>query len=264
MLVFKKIFFLALFFLALLKLSIASGDKINKDSLEKVLIVNSLESIVKADTNIIYDYVDIYELDSIIHGLENIKKIHFKKLFYQGHIREKFPYFDNKIVELKKVSISGKKLKDIPSFIIIDSLNELIIEANNYEIDFDLRKCKKMEVLSLYIKNTYNQLDKICQLEKLNKLVIQEKSNKILKELGCLKKLTNLTSIYLSIRVDHLSDLLTLPNLKELYIANKISYKVVNKNIDYFKKLKKVYFWNFTGTKVEESLLKNELKGIWQ
>lgn len=260
----KRNYIVTFVFLTLLKLSATDLYKMNKDSLTNFLIINSLESIVKADTNTIYDYVDIYELDSIINGLENLNKLHFKKLFYQGHIRKNFPYFNNKVLELKMASISGKRLKDIPSFIIVDSLNELMIEAKNYKIDFDLRKCKKMKELDLYTKNTYSQLDKICQLDNLNKLVIQEKSEKIIKELGCLKNLTNLSSIHLSIKLDHLTDLLALPKLNELYIYNKITYKAITQNIKFYKKLKKVYFWNFTGTKIEESLLKNELKGIWQ
>ena len=255
----RRNYLLIFAFIALFKVSIGNT---NKDTL-KALIVYSLKDIINADTNFIYDYVDVYELDSLIHRLEFLERLHFRKLFYQGHIRKNFPYSLGKVEELKEVSVSGRKLKDLPSFIIFDSLVYLNIEANNYRINFELSKCTKLERLALYTKNTYEKLDQICLLNNLKALVIQERSGKVLKDLGCLKNLKKISFLYLSLSTDHLNELLAFTSLDDLYIANRISYDSIRSNISFFKKMKQIHFLDFHGSTEQENMLRKELEGIW-
>lgn len=235
-----------------------------EDSLNRYLIIQSSSDILMADTSIIYKHIFVYEHDSLIHELKSIENLHFRKFTYDGSIRFMFPVFNKKHTEISEATISGKKLRNIPSFIGHEALLELTIETFNYKIDIDISKFKNLIKLALYTKNTYQKLNEICKLEHLEELVLQEKSSKTLSSLDCLANLKKIKTLYVSYKLDNIKDLLVFSELKKLYIANKISYKFISNNLPFFKQFEKVSFWNFTGTMAQKSLLKKELKGIWQ
>src|SRR6185369_13253729 len=89
----------------------------SQGKVDSILAINSNNDIKLEDTAFVFAYVDIQEFDTLYSNLDLLDRFHFKKLYYQGHIRKRFPTYKRHVKELQKVNIVGKNLEDIPSFV---------------------------------------------------------------------------------------------------------------------------------------------------